>query len=323
MPENISRRRMIRISAAAASLALVPLDRPARSDTAFLVTWRGTALGALASMCVHHTSRGEAERSIRRALAEVRRMERIFSLYQEDSALVALNARGALEAPPPELVELLTECREYAGLTDNAFDPTVQPLWQLFAKHFSQAEADPTGPPQAALEDALGRVGHQHLILDRNRVVFARRGMGLTLNGIAQGYITDRIVDLLRADGIERSLVDIGEIRALGAHPDGRSWKVAIADPMEPGQVLRTAEIVNQALATSAGGAFQFDASGRFNHIFDPRTGASARLHRSASVVMPTAADALSTAFSLMPVDAARRVLAELRGGPVFFEPTS
>jgi FAD:protein FMN transferase len=149
--------------------------------------------------------------------------------------------------------------------------------------------------------------------------------MGLTLNGIAQGYVTDRVVDVLRANGIERSLVDMGETRALGAHPEGRSWKVAIADPAEPGQVLRTAEIVNQALATSAGNAFQFDATGRFNHIFDPRTGASARLHRSASVVMPTAtaADALSTAFSLMSVNAAKEVLAKVHGGPAFFEPKS
>ena len=97
-------------------------------------------------MCVHHTSRAEAERSIERALAEVRRLERIFSLYQEESALVALNRRGVLEAPPSELVELLTECRNYAELTDGAFDPTVQPLWRLFAAHFSHAEADPGGP---------------------------------------------------------------------------------------------------------------------------------------------------------------------------------
>lgn len=316
---------MIHISAAAAGLALVPMDRPARSETASFVTWRGTALGAFASMCVHHISRAEAERSTGRALAEVRRLERIFSLYREDSALVTLNRRGALETPPPELVELLTTCRNYAELTDGAFDPTVQPLWRLFAGHFSHAEADPGGPSPAAVDEALTSVGHQHLIFDRNRVVFARRGMGLTLNGIAQGYITDRVVDVLRANGIERSLVDMGEIRALGAHPDGRAWTVAITDPAKPGQVLRNAEIVSQAVATSAGVAFQFDAIGRFNHLFDPRTGASARLHRSASVVMPTAtaADALSTAFSLMPVDAAERVLAKVHGGPASFEATS
>ena len=100
---------------------------------------------------------------------------------------------------------------------------------------------------------------------------------------------------------------------------------MAITYPAGPRQVLRTAEIINQAVATSAGVAFQFDALGRFNHIFHPETGASAQLHRSVTVIMPTAtaADALSTAFSLMPVDAAERVLAKAHGGPAYFEPTS
>ena len=35
--------------------------------------------------------------------------------------------------------------------------------------------------------------------------------MGLTLNGIAQGYVTDRVVGILRAEGIDTRLVDMGE----------------------------------------------------------------------------------------------------------------
>ena len=187
-----------------------------------------------------------------RALAEVRRLERIFSLYREDSALVALNARGALEAPPPELVELLTECRKYAELTEGAFDPTVQPLWQLFAAHFSQAGADPAGPPQAAIDDALDRVGHQHLVFDRNRVVFARRGMGLTLNGIAQGYITDRVVDLCAPAASNRVWSIWARSARLAPNPraavDGGDHRSRGARASAP-----HAEIVNQAFATSAG----------------------------------------------------------------------
>ena len=148
----LSRRRMIRISAAAAGLALLPFGRTVQSEVAVPVTWNGTALGAAASIRIHHTSAAEAQRLIQRSLAEVRRLERIFSLYQVDSALVELNARGALAAPPAELVELLHECRRYFELTGGAFDPTVQPLWQLFAEHFSQPDADPTGPAPGALD---------------------------------------------------------------------------------------------------------------------------------------------------------------------------
>jgi thiamine biosynthesis lipoprotein len=317
----ISRRRVIRISAAAAGLALIPFGRAVRCDAAAPATWSGTALGAAASIRIHHRSTAEAERLIRRSLAEVRRLERIFSLYRADSALVELNTHRILVAPPPELVALLNECRTYCELTEGAFDPTVQPLWQLFAAHFSQAGADPAGPPAAALEPVLERVGYRHLIVGPDRVAFARRGMGLTLNGIAQGYITDRVVDLLRAGGVEQSLVDMGEMRALGNNPTGRPWSVGINHPEQPDVVLRTLDVVDQAVATSSGGALRFDAAGRFNHIFDPRTGGCAHGHRLVTVVMPsaTAADALSTAFSILPDESALRIARKFSGVRLLF----
>ena len=105
MEHSVTRRRAIGITAAAAGLILVPLGRAARAE-ANLVTWRGHAMGALASLQIHHTDRIAAERLVRRAVSEVRRLERIFSLYREDSALVALNRSGVLPSPPPELVAL-------------------------------------------------------------------------------------------------------------------------------------------------------------------------------------------------------------------------
>ena len=44
-----------------------------------------------------------------------------------------------------------------------------------------------------------------------------KHGAAITLNGIAQGYATDRVVDVLRARGLSTTLVNMGEIRALGA----------------------------------------------------------------------------------------------------------
>ncbi len=318
---SLSRRRVIRISAAAAGLALLPFGRALPADVAAPVTWNGTALGAAAAIRIHHASTAEAERLIRQALAEVRRLERIFSLYQADSALVELNARGVLAAPPAELVALLEECGTYWRLTGGAFDPTVQPLWQLFAGHFARPDADPAGPPAAAVDAVLARVGYQHLLVDADRIAFARRNMAVTLNGIAQGYITDRVVDLLKAGGIAQSLVDMGEVRALGWGPEGRPWSIGVADPAQPDLILRTVDVVDQAVATSSGAALPFDAAGRFNHIFDPRTGFGAHAHRLVTVVMPsaTAADALSTAFSILPAEAAARTAPAFAGLRLFF----
>jgi thiamine biosynthesis lipoprotein len=165
----------------------------------------------------------------------------------------------------------------------------------------------------------LERVGFGRVNFDANRVALSRRGMGLTLNGIAQGYVTDRVVGILRAGGIDSSLVDMGEPRAMGSHPSGRPWRVGITDPLDPARIGETLNVVGQAVATSGAYGFRFDPRGRFNHLLDPRTGASAHLYRSVTTVMPsaTAADALSTAFSLMPVAAIARTLRQLGEGQV------
>jgi FAD:protein FMN transferase len=306
-----SRRRVLGILAATAGLPL-PGAAAARAE-APLVTWRGPVLGAVGSIALHHPDRVAAERLVAQSLAEIRRLEALFSLWRADSRLSELNRRGLLVAPLPDMVRLLSEALRVAELTGGSFDPTVQPLWQLYRSHFEAAGADPDGPEQNALDEALSRVSHRHLRVAPDRILLARRGMAVTLNGIAQGYLTDRVVELLRAGGVAQTLVDLGEARAVGGHPSGRPWRAALDDPSRPGHLWGRLDLTDCALATSGDGGFVFDAAGRFTHLLDPRTGRSPRLHRAVSVLAPeaTVADALSTAFALMPEPA---IAATLRG---------
>ncbi|WP_406857063.1 FAD:protein FMN transferase [Alsobacter sp. KACC 23698] len=302
MNELPSRRRFIGISAAAAGLAVLPLGVKASPGQAGeLVIWRGLALGAICSMQIHHTDRAQAERLIRSVELEVRRLERLFSLYDQTSALAQLNRTGFLEAPAPEFVELLTSAQEFSRRTGGAFDVTVQPLWTLYRDHFARDGADPAGPSPKSVREALARVGYEQLLVGPDRVSL-RRGMAVTLNGIAQGFVTDKVVELLRNAGADHSLVDMGESRAIGDHPAGRPWDVAIADPNTPERAAALIPIVDRALATSGPYGFRFDVAGRFNHIFAPSTGGCAQNWASASVVAKnaTAADAFSTACCLL-----------------------
>jgi thiamine biosynthesis lipoprotein len=318
MSYDLSRRRLVGISAAAAGLSLVPFGGKAMAH-AELVTWRGQAMGAVATLQIHHYDRPAAQRLIDRSVAQVRRLEPIFSLYKDDSALSILNRQGLLVAPPAELVALLTECRRYVALTDGGFDPTVQPLWILYRDHFSKADEDSQGPPPAALQAALSLVDFEKVVFNPDRISLPHRGMGLTLNGIAQGFATDCVVNLLRQEAITSSLVDMGEPRAVGARPDGSPWRIGIADPDEPDRTDVTLDAIDQAVATSGPYGFRFDPAGRFNHLFNPQTGACAHLHRSVTVVMPTAtaADALSTAFSLMAPSDIEHAIKRLGQGQV------
>lgn len=306
--QTLSRRRFIRITACAAGFGLI--DARATQAPAF---WRGTALGALACLEIYHPDATRAQSLVQRSVDELERLERIFSLYRPESALSTLNREGAINHPPPDLVVLLSTSLRYHKETEGAFDPTVQPLWDLYSRHFSSVNPDPNGPSDAHLKDALSRIGCAKISLDESRIALAS-GTTLTLNGIAQGYITDRVTDLLRAEGVEHSLIDLGEIRLIGTRPDRRRWAVGLEDPDHPGATGRTLEIENCAVATSGGYGFRFDPEGPFTHLFDPRTGMSPQLYESVSVVAPTAtaADALSTAFSSMEIDAIKRTLGKI-----------
>ncbi|MDR3533538.1 MAG: FAD:protein FMN transferase [Rhodopila sp.] len=307
-----TRRRFITISAAAGGLPLLPV-RIAHAE-ARLRTWTGSALGADATLQIHHPDPAAADRLIAASLAEVARLEHVLSLYQPDSALSRLNRDGVLDDPPFDLVRVLADSRRYAALTNGAFDVTVQPLWDLYAGHFARPGASPDGPPADAITAAVARVGQEGLEVDPERLRLARPGMGVTLNGIGQGYVTDRVVELLRAGGVEHALVDMGEIRALGGHPMGGDWSVGLEDPRVPGKVAERIPLADRAVATSGGYGTMFDPGGRFNHIFEPRTGRTSWRWLSVSVETDsaTAADALSTAFTLMTEDATAPVVRDL-----------
>jgi thiamine biosynthesis lipoprotein len=312
MTRPISRRRFIRISAAAAGLAVAPVGASAQADSS-LVAWHGTMFGAVATMQIHHQDRNEAQLLVQAACTEARRLERLFSLYLEDSALVELNRSSILVDPAAELVDLLTISQRFAKVTGGRFDPTVQPLWTLYADHFLEPNADPAGPPQSTVQAVLAHVGYDRLKISRDRIAIPR-GAAVTLNGIAQGYVTDKIVDLLRSRGVAHSLVDMGEARAIGPRPDGQPWEVGIADPDVVDRTAAILPVVDRAVSTSGAYGFRFDPQGRFNHLFDPGTGGCADRYRSVTTVSrsATAADALSTAFSFMTKPQIRSVLPQV-----------
>jgi thiamine biosynthesis lipoprotein len=306
---RLRRRRFLGITAAAGGLPLLPFG--ARGEPGRLRIWTGVALGADAMLQLHHPDPEVADRLIAEALAEVRRLEAIMSLYRPDSALVALNRRGELEAPPPDLVRIFGESAAYHALTGGMFDITVQPLWELYAGHFGQPGADPDGPPPEARAAALAGVGFRGVRFGPQIIRFLRPGMGVTLNSIAQGYITDRVVELLRARGITHALVDMGKIRAIGPHPSGTPWRVGLEDPRAPGRSAAEVALIDRALGTAGGYGTVFDAEGRFCHIFNPFDGSAHGRFASVSVIAPTATEAnvLSTTFTLLPLAEAEPIL--------------
>lgn len=279
---SLTRRRFIAISAVAAGLPSVLAAQQAPRH------WVGQALGARASIRLDHP---DAEAITARCLAEIERLENVLSLYRADSALSRLNSDGRLDAPPFELLDCLAQAGAVHRASGGLFDVTLQPLWSLWA----EAAVAGRRPGLAERRAALARTGWQRVKISTDRITLAP-GMAITLNGIGQGYVADRVAALLQEEGLTNILIDTGEHRALGPRPDGSAWQVELA---EDG---REVPLVTRALATSAPRGTCFDPAGRDGHILDPRTGAPCQsVWTSVSVSAPTAAmaDALATAACL------------------------
>ena len=288
MNAQMPRRRFLTMTAAFAALPAMADSAPPAAE------WRGIALGASASLHLVGVNDDAARDTFSAVEEELARLEDIFSLYKLDSALSRLNRFGRLAAPPPEMLELLSLAGAIHTNTSGAFDPTIQPLWALFAKTPGSL------PEKAMLKAARSRIGWTHVRITPAKVAFAQPGMAMTLNGIAQGYITDRVADLLRQRGFRDVLVDMGEVKGLGNRPDGRAWQAGVAAP--GGRVVHRMSLSDRALATSAFLGTRLGTDGRLGHILDPRTGVpvAARDLVSVSADRAVLADALSTAFSIM-----------------------
>ena len=281
----LTRRRFIAISAALGPSIALAKAPPVHTET-------GIALGAQVTLRLAHP---DAPHLATLAMAEITRLEAIFSLYQPTSALSRLNRDASLPAPPFELLDCLTLAGAVHHASARSFDPTVQPLW------LAQAIATTAGQPLTDTARAAARalIGWHGVTLQPDAVTL-RPGMALTLNGIAQGYIADRLAALLASHGLTRALIDTGEMVAL---PEG-NWPVHLASGSDI--ILQ-----NRALATSAPLGTTFGADGVTSHILDPRTGHPAPVvWRSITVSAPSAAlaDALSTAACLTtdPAEAQR-----------------
>src|SRR4051812_43652043 len=277
------------------------------------------AFGTTVSITVVHEDAAIAREAIGEALGEVRRIDRLMTVFRPDSQVGRLNAEGVLRDPDPRLVHVLEFSQRLAALSGGTFDVTVQPLWLLFTRCKAQGRL----PSEEEISQARSRVGWQHLEVSPRAIAFSRRRMSITLNGVAQGYATDLAVAALRSRGIRDALIDTGELGAEGSRDPGRPWTVGIQHPRDPAAILAAVEMDGRFLATSGDYATTFTPDFVHNHIFDPHAGTSPRSFSSVAVAAASGmeADGLTKPMMVLEPARAQQLLSQFPGaGAVFID---
>ncbi|MGL4384467.1 MAG: FAD:protein FMN transferase [Flavobacterium sp.] len=252
------------------------------------------------------------------AVAEVKRIENLISDWIPTTQISQVSKNSGIQPVKvdKEVYDLVERAIKVSQLTSGAFDISYASMDKIW-KFDGSMKAMPT--PEA-IKQSVARIGYQKIVLDAKAqtIYLKEKGMKLGLGGIGQGYIADKIKDLLLSKGCTSGIVNVsGDINAWGYQTTGKPWTVAIVNPMNKNKVFATFPLENSSVETS--GSYEkfvvFDGK-RYSHIIDPRTGYPAQGVVSVSVFAKQTeiADALATGIFVLGVDVGLNLVNQLKG---------
>ncbi len=244
------------------------------------------------------------QRSIAAAVAEISRIEKLISSWDDNSQTSEINRDAGVKPVKvdSELFHLIERAIGLSKLTDGAFDISYASMDKIWKFDGSMTKM----PSAEEIAASVSKVGFQNIILDKEKstVFLKKKGMKLGFGAIGKGYAADKAKELLISLGVSSGIINAsGDMNTWGVQPNGETWKVAITNPMNKNNVFALLPIEDGAVVTSGNYEKYVRFNGRrYAHIIDPRTGNPSTGIVSVTVFAPKAelADALATSVFVM-----------------------
>lgn len=238
---------------------------------------------------------------------------RSLSTYVPNSEISRFNKGTILKYSSPFFYPVLHRSREIYEKTHGAFDPTVGPL----VNAWGFGSADSEMPDSATVDSLLQLVNFDSIYFDSISVCKLMEGIALDFNAIAKGYGVDVVAGLLRSEGVQNMMVEIGgEVYCQGKNGSGETWVIGIDDPTAGTRdLLVKVKLDSLALATSGNYRNYYEKDGvKYSHTINPKTGYPVRhtlLSASVFAADCMTADAYATAFMVLGLEGAKKILEE------------
>ncbi|MDB4958216.1 MAG: ApbE family lipoprotein [Myxococcales bacterium] len=272
----------------AAALAILLVTAHASAAPGKL-TYSDKAMGTTVSVWFWTDKEPEAAKAAADVFAEMKRLDQEMTTWTTTSEVSKINAAAGGKPVPvsEETYAVIERAVDISKRSSGVFDITVQAfhgLWKF------DEDMDGTLPDPAEVKKRLKMIGWKDIVLDKKKktVFLKRKGMAITLGGIAKGYAVDKCVELIKAKGFTDFMVQAGGDMYIAGKKDKDPWIVGIRDPRSPSDhpaMFATAPIENHSFSTSGDYERGFVKNGvRYHHILDPRTGQPATASRSVTI---------------------------------------
>lgn len=230
------------------------------------------AMGSPCLIQLYAKSKKKGQEAADAAIADINRLESLYSRYRADSFLSKIN-RVAADAGSIAVDDETAGLLDYAATcyqqSDGLFDITSGILRQVWDFKSDQL------PTHAEIDQIKKRIGWHRLKWERPVLSFGVRGMEIDFGGVVKEYAVDRAAALCFDAGIEHGVVNLGgDIKIIGPHPDGSPWRIAIQHPRNPDVALKILLLQSGALASSGDYERCITINGRrYGHVLNPKTG--------------------------------------------------
>lgn len=241
-------------------------------------------MGSPCAIQLYANTRKKAKQAANRAMADVERLEAIYSRYRNASFLSEINrvaAIGGSISVDTETAGLLDYAATCYHESDGLFDITsgiLRRAWDFKSGNL---------PSEESIQALLHKVGWDKLHWKLPVLEFPIAGMEIDFGGVVKEYAVDRAAALCWEVGIRHGMVNLGgDIKIIGPHADGNPWRVGIRHPRSKDGILQTLEMHTGALASSGDYERCITLNGlRFGHVLNPKTGWPVKRMASVSVI--------------------------------------
>ena len=231
----------------------------------------------------------QGRQAIATVLREFDRLHRAYHAWQP-SELTTLNSAIFSGRPwevSPELADFVREAQALSKQGDYLFDPGIGQLIKLWGFQADEFKAEL--PPADAIKAWLAsKPSMADISLDGATVRSRNANVALDFGGYLKGVALDRAAAILRAQGIDNALINIGgNVMALGSK-QGKPWRIGIQHPRQSGPLATVTLADGEAIGTSGDYQRFFEVDGRrYAHLLDPRTGYPADHTQAVTVLVP------------------------------------
>lgn len=251
--------------------------------------------------------------------AELKEYHRLYTIYNRYEGLENLRTVNELKdgvhrTVPVDrrVIDLLLYAKELYALTGGRMNIAMGSVLSIWHDYRTEGLDDPANaelPPMEALTAAAEHTDIERLVIDEENstVTLTDPKMTLDVGAIAKGYAVEMVAQSLEKKGITGYCLNVGgNVRTIGAKPDGKGWTVGLEDPLGGDDYIAYLSLSGQSLVTSGSYQRYYIVDGkRYHHIIDRDTLMPAEGFVAVSILTPHSGrgDGLSTALFCMPLE--------------------